>query len=161
MAGGVSLSPIQHSSSLLYHLPRTLYAFMPPCQRLLLAPASKVDFCCHITQIDGRRLEHLNHRGKREALLARQAGQPVSALRALTLDRYISSLFESVNRAGNTPWILPVGVFHRRRRGVPFCPLCLQTEGFCGHSERCACLVGALNLAVIQLVADRLPVAAF
>ena len=63
------------------------------------------------------------------ALLGRQTGQPVATLRALTLDRYAGLLFESVNLAGNTPWILPVGVFHRlRRHGAQYCPLCLRAD---------------------------------
>lgn len=64
------------------------------------------------------------------ALLARlsdQTGSLVTDLRGGMLAGYESFLFERHNPNGNTKWILPLGVYHRKRKryGVQFCPLCL------------------------------------
>jgi hypothetical protein len=48
-----------------------------------------------------------------------------------TLKRYEGRLYERHNPNGNTPWILPLGIYHRTRRhnGLLFCPDCLRADG--------------------------------
>lgn len=59
--------------------------------------------------------------------LSNQTGSTADELRGGMLAGYESLLFERHNPNGNTKWILPLGVYHRKRRsyGVQFCPLCL------------------------------------
>lgn len=44
-----------------------------------------------------------------------------------TLREYDGSLFESLNINGNNKWIMPLGIYHRKRKrfGIQFCPNCL------------------------------------
>ena len=46
------------------------------------------------------------------------------------LRAYEGLLYESHNAYGNTPWIMPVGVYHqiRRRYGLQYCPYCLAED---------------------------------
>lgn len=69
-------------------------------------------------------------RSANDALLERlsdQTGSTADDLRGGLLAGYESLLFERHNPNGNTKWILPLGVYHRKRKsyGVQFCPLCL------------------------------------
>lgn len=59
--------------------------------------------------------------------LSDQTGSTLDDLRGGMLAGYEGILFERHNPNGNNKWILPVGVYHRKRRsyGVQFCPLCL------------------------------------
>jgi hypothetical protein len=59
--------------------------------------------------------------------LSDQTGSTADDLRGGMLASYESLLFERHNPNGNTKWILPLGVYHRKRKsyGVQFCPLCL------------------------------------
>ena len=63
-------------------------------------------------------------------VLSLHTKQSVSALQAMTLNAYSGILFEALPMIGNAPWVMPVGVFHRTRRrgGMQFCPLCLQSD---------------------------------
>jgi hypothetical protein len=63
-------------------------------------------------------------------MLGRQTGQRASMVRALSLMYYEGTLFSQVTPVGNTPWILPVGVFHRERRhaGMQYCSACLRSD---------------------------------
>ena len=46
------------------------------------------------------------------------------------LSSYEGKLFNKLMITGNSNWILPTGIFHRKRRrkGMQFCPLCLATD---------------------------------
>lgn len=63
-------------------------------------------------------------------LLSSQTGQSARRLHQLTLASFESVLFESLPSIGNGSLILPVGVFHRvrRRTGMQYCPLCLNSD---------------------------------
>lgn len=62
--------------------------------------------------------------------LSELTGQESDDLRALTLATYEGTLYCSHNPFGNTRWILPLGIYHRTRRGygTQFCPLCLFND---------------------------------
>lgn len=59
--------------------------------------------------------------------LSRRTGATVDDLRAGMLSSYEGIAFEHHNMNGNTPWILPLGIYHRTRKayGMQFCPACL------------------------------------
>jgi len=50
---------------------------------------------------------------------------------ATTLISYEGYLFQKHNAYGNTKFIMPVGIYHRKRKryGQQFCPLCLKKDG--------------------------------
>jgi hypothetical protein len=52
---------------------------------------------------------------------------PIEHILNLSLNSYKGVLFSAVVRNGNTPWILPLGIYHRRfrRAGLVYCPHCL------------------------------------
>jgi len=54
---------------------------------------------------------------------------PLANVRQLSLASYEGVLFPAIVRNGNTPWVLPLGIFHRKflRSGLVFCPSCLAT----------------------------------
>lgn len=60
--------------------------------------------------------------------LALRSGQSFDRVRATTLKSYEGAVFERHNPNGNTPWILPLGIYHRTRTksGLQFCPQCLD-----------------------------------
>lgn len=64
----------------------------------------------------------------RMAVIATWTGINEVRLAPLRLDYWTGRLSEQVNIYGNSPWILPMGVYHRvrRRNGVLFCPACLK-----------------------------------
>ncbi len=59
--------------------------------------------------------------------LSKQTGSTVEELRGGLLSAYEGSVFERHNQAGNSSWIMPLGIYHRTRRafGMQFCPSCL------------------------------------
>lgn len=61
------------------------------------------------------------------ATLAERTGSTLDELKGGMLSGYEGIVFERHNAAGNTPWILPLGIYHRTRRayGMQFCPECL------------------------------------
>lgn len=61
-------------------------------------------------------------------LLSEYTGQPIIELRSMTLESYTGSLFEHIPHVGNSPWLTPLGLFHRTRKrpGMQFCPECLK-----------------------------------
>lgn len=63
-------------------------------------------------------------------VLSARTGCPVERAGAATLAAYEGRLYERHNPYGNTPWIMPVGVYHRTRRhfGLQFCPRCLDED---------------------------------
>lgn len=62
--------------------------------------------------------------------LAARSGMPSERIAQTTLRSFEASAFERFNEVGATRWILPLGVFHRTRRGYgqQFCPLCLDED---------------------------------
>ena len=61
------------------------------------------------------------------------AGKTATSLErawSTVLSAYEGRLFESYNYYGPTPWLLPVGVYHRvrQRYGQQFCPRCLAED---------------------------------
>lgn len=64
------------------------------------------------------------------AKVASVSGTAIERARETCLRSYEGKLFERLNPVGNSNWILPSGVFHRKRkhRGMQFCPLCLATD---------------------------------
>jgi hypothetical protein len=59
--------------------------------------------------------------------LAAVTGTSLSSINQLSLSVFEGILFPAIVRNGNTPWILPLGIFHRKflRTGLVYCPLCL------------------------------------
>lgn len=62
--------------------------------------------------------------------LAAHTGTPMTRVRETTLDIYRGRLFRRRQTAGQLRWILPAGVYHRKRRrfGMQFCPQCLAED---------------------------------
>jgi hypothetical protein len=62
--------------------------------------------------------------------LARRTGTSFERVRATTLGTYEGVLYERHNALGNTPWIMPLGIYHRVRRmhGMQYCPRCLAED---------------------------------
>lgn len=62
--------------------------------------------------------------------LARRTGTTPERAWATTLAAYAGLLYLRHNAAGNTPWLMNIGVRHRLRRnaGLQFCPRCLATD---------------------------------
>jgi hypothetical protein len=63
-------------------------------------------------------------------VLAGKSATPLERARNTVLSAYEGQLFESYNYYGPTPWLLPVGVYHRvrQRYGQQFCPHCLAED---------------------------------
>lgn len=61
------------------------------------------------------------------AILSKRTGSPVEDLKGGMLSNYEGIVFERHNAAGKTPWVLPLGIYHRTRKayGMQFCPACL------------------------------------
>lgn len=59
--------------------------------------------------------------------LSLRTGASVEEIKGGMLTSYEGTVFERHNEMGNTPWVLPLGVYHRTRRayGMQFCPQCL------------------------------------
>lgn len=59
--------------------------------------------------------------------LSLRTGATVEDIKGGMLSTYEGIVFERHNEKGNTPWILPLGIYHRTRRsyGMQFCPQCL------------------------------------
>ncbi len=62
--------------------------------------------------------------------LAECTGAPLQLVVDTTLKSYEGVLYEHHQPNGNTKWILPLGVYHRTRRGrgLQFCPHCLAED---------------------------------
>lgn len=63
-------------------------------------------------------------------VLREKTGVPRERVSDTTLATYEGRLYEKHNPYGNTPWIMPVGIYHRTRRqfGLQFCPACLAGD---------------------------------
>jgi hypothetical protein len=63
-------------------------------------------------------------------VLAEKTSTPPKRVARTTLAAYEGYLYERHNPYGNTRWVMPVGVYHRTRRGygLQFCPRCLAED---------------------------------
>ena len=63
-------------------------------------------------------------------ILSSKTGTPISRVHATSLAAYENVLYEKHNHFGPTSWIMPVGIYHRRRRqfGLQYCPRCLAED---------------------------------
>lgn len=63
-------------------------------------------------------------------VLAEKTGTSYERAFQTTLRTYEGFVYEKHNPNGNTPWIMPVGVYHRlhRRYGLQYCPECLSED---------------------------------
>jgi hypothetical protein len=63
-------------------------------------------------------------------VLSEKTATPAGRVRATTLSAYEDVLYERYNYFGPTPWIMPVGVYHRTRCrfGLQYCPRCLSED---------------------------------
>ncbi len=61
-------------------------------------------------------------------MLSTWTGVGIPLLRELQLTRWVGRLSEDIPPRGLTPWILPLGIYHRvrRRPGLMYCPQCLR-----------------------------------
>lgn len=64
------------------------------------------------------------------AALARSTGQSVEAVRSDSLPELAVQVIGRHYPNGNSAWVLPLGIYHRKRLGygVQFCPLCLVED---------------------------------
>jgi len=64
------------------------------------------------------------------SVLAEGTGIAEASLRGLTLQALEGTVFETVAQHGFTPFLLPLGLYHRIRRafGSQYCPLCLDEQ---------------------------------
>ena len=62
--------------------------------------------------------------------VARACGTDVEVARETCLRSYEGVVFSSLNTKGNSDWIMPAGVYHRKRmlHCMQFCPRCLGTD---------------------------------
>ncbi len=62
--------------------------------------------------------------------LSKRTRTPFNRVEETTLTAYEGLLYERHNAQGNTPWIMPLGVYHRVRRmhGTQYCPRCLAED---------------------------------
>ncbi len=63
-------------------------------------------------------------------LINLQTQQPISRLQDMTLRHYEGSFFPQLPFNGDVSWLLALGVFHRdrKRAGMQYCSLCIQTD---------------------------------
>ncbi len=64
------------------------------------------------------------------AYFASICGTSFPRARETCLGSYEGILFRELNLNGNSNWVLPAGIYHRKRRrsGMQFCPYCLGTD---------------------------------
>jgi len=76
--------------------------------------------------------------------MAARSGETEERARETSLRSFEGVLYERHNPNGNSPWILPVGVYRRTRRafGLQYCPACLQDdrEPYFRKQWRLACI---------------------
>jgi hypothetical protein len=63
--------------------------------------------------------------------LAECTGTPLARVEQTVLRRYEGILYLRANVGSTTPWLMPLGIYHRTRRyyGLLFCPCCLGKDG--------------------------------
>ncbi len=62
--------------------------------------------------------------------LAEITGTPFEQVKKMPLKHFEGVVFEKFHTNAFVPWLLPVGIYHRKRRrnGLQFCPLCLGSD---------------------------------
>lgn len=64
--------------------------------------------------------------------------------RSTMLSAYDGTLTESVGLSGTAPWLVPLSIFHRKRRrpGLMYCSVCVATDAdpYCRKKWRLACI---------------------
>ena len=62
--------------------------------------------------------------------LSEKTGVSIERVHATSLAAYEGLLYEKRNTFGPSPWIMPIGVYHRTRTqfGLQYCPLCLSED---------------------------------
>jgi hypothetical protein len=62
--------------------------------------------------------------------LAEVTGTPFEQVKEIPLKHFEGIIFEKFNTNAFVPWLLPVGIYHRKRRrnGLQYCPLCLGSD---------------------------------
>ena len=62
--------------------------------------------------------------------VARRTVTPVDKVRASTVADLAEKIAGHHQPNGNSPWVLPIGVWHRKRKqfGTQYCPLCLKLD---------------------------------
>jgi hypothetical protein len=62
------------------------------------------------------------------AELAARTATPLGHAKRAMLADFEGKLYAHHNANGNTPWIMPLGIYHRTRRrfGLQYCPICLD-----------------------------------
>ncbi|KPY65213.1 TniQ protein [Pseudomonas syringae pv. spinaceae] len=63
-------------------------------------------------------------------LINHRTQQPFSTLQSMTLRQYEGTFFSELPMHGDVSWLLALGVYHRNRKrpGMQYCPLCMQTD---------------------------------
>ena len=89
--------------------------------------------------------------------LCEKTGTPMEAVRNTHLSSYEGKLYRRHNPNGNTPWIMPIGVYHRLRRsfGQQYCPHCLAEEMYLKKEWRLALVTCCEKHSTVLL--DRCP----
>lgn len=101
--------------------------------RLAIAHGLKLHTFCSVTW-PGKSIWNLDIDKSADAdilyKLSDRTGTKAEDVRATTLAAYEGILYEKHNRFGPIAWIMPVGVFHRRRRkfGLQYCSFCLAED---------------------------------
>jgi TniQ len=92
-------------------------------------------------------------------VLSTKTGTPRERVRTTTLAAYEGVLYEKHNRFGPTPWVMPVGVFHRTRKqyGLQYCPHCLSEDGEPYYRRRWRLAFVVLCNEHNRLLRDRCP----
>src|SRR5581483_6827440 len=70
--------------------------------------------------------------------LARKSGVSFEQAYQTSLISYEGVIYETHNRYGPNPWIMPIGIFHRKRTkfGLQYCPHCLAGDTVAYYRRR-------------------------
>ncbi len=62
--------------------------------------------------------------------LAEATGTSVERVKETTLKNFECTVFKKLNISGGSRWVLPLGIFHRKRKrfGLQYCPVCLSED---------------------------------
>lgn len=62
--------------------------------------------------------------------LSTKTGCAEKEIKKTTLLSYHGFLFDTIRRAGELKWVMPLGIYHRTRtnHGLQFCPICLRED---------------------------------
>ncbi len=115
--------------------------------RLAIAHGIKVHTFCSLVfgskkQIWNRDIDRTTDKEVLETL-SHKTATPFCQTQETLLSSYEGRLFESHNPYGNTPYIMPLGIYHRihREKGLQFCPECLKESPHYRKQWRLSCAV--------------------